>query len=105
MAEAKVMLRTEAKKQWSNRKEILDAAIYKMGFVRIELLSRMRAVAQGIKDTFTADKVSVFQAAPARENKNEMNFPNDGMLWGDELFRMSAEVHNMCIQGKFYDKN
>ena len=104
LAEAKVQLRSEAKKQWVNRREILDAAIYKMGFVRIELLSRMRAVAQGIKDTFTADTVSVFQAAPARENKNEMNFPNDGMLWGDELFRMSAEVHNMCIQGKFYDK-
>ncbi|MBC97768.1 MAG: hypothetical protein CME63_08460 [Halobacteriovoraceae bacterium] len=104
LSEAKRQLRAEAKKQWGNRKEILDAAIYKMGFVRIELLSRMRAVSQGIKDSFTADKVSVFQAAPARESKNEMNFPNDGMLWGDELFRMSAEVHNMCIQGKFYEK-
>ena len=104
LADAKSELRDESRKQWTNRKEILDAAIYKMGFVRIELLSRMRAVAQGIKDSFTADEVSVYQAAPARESRNEMNFPNDGMLWGDELFRMSAEVHNMCIQGKFYDK-
>ncbi len=104
VADAKIKLRDEAHKQWMNRKEILDAAIYKMGFVRIELLSRMRAVAQGIKDSFTADEVSIFQAAPARESHNEMSFPNDGMLWGDELFRMSAEVHNMCLQGKYYDK-
>ncbi len=102
-AEAKVALREEAQKQWKNRRSILDAAIYKMGFVRIELLSRMRAVAQGIKDSFTADEVSVYQAAPARESDNEMSFPNDGMLWGDELFRMSADVYNMCLQGKFYE--
>lgn len=104
LADAKNLLRGEAHKQWDNRKAILDAAIYKMGFVRIELLSRMRAVAQGIKDSFTADEVKVYQAAPARKSKNEMSFPNDGMLWGDELFRMSAEVHNLCLQGKLYEK-
>jgi tetratricopeptide (TPR) repeat protein len=103
IAESKELLRAEAHDQWMNRKALLEGAIYKMGFVRVELLSRMRAIALGLKDTFTADKVSLFQAAPARESRNEMSFPNDGMLWGDELFRMNADVYNMCLQGKFYE--
>lgn len=96
----------EAKRQWLNREAILDSALYKLKFVRIELLSRMRALAEGLKDQIpTKDMVKTYASAPVRRSKNEMVFPHDGMLWGDEIFNMSAEVRNECIRGKFYEKN
>lgn len=98
-------LKKESQRQWLNRRKLLESSLYKMKFVRIELLSRMRAVAEGLKDQLPGqDMVKQFAAAPARTSKNEMAFPHDGMLWGDELFHMNADVLNHCIQGKFYDK-
>lgn len=97
---------SEARRQWSNRGEILDSAVYKLKFVRIELLSRMRALAEGLKDQIpTKDMVQTYSSAPVRRSKNEMTFPHDGMLWGDEIFNMNAEVRNECIKGKYYEKN
>lgn len=97
-ADAKVELNTLARTQWENRKKILEDAIYKMKFVRVELLSRMRAVKEGIAANLSGDSVSVYQAATAKSN--QIVFPSDGMLWGDELFNMSAEIKNLCIEGK-----
>lgn len=85
--------------QWKNRKVILEEAIYKMKFVRVELLSRMRAFKEQIAEALPdGDSVSVYRAATARDN--QLVFPSDGVIWGDELFNMSAEVKNLCVQGK-----
>jgi hypothetical protein len=96
-------LKDEAHRQWKNRKLVLEGALYKMKFVRIELLSRMRAFSEGLKDALAGvDSVKTYSASSVK--KNQMEFPNDGMLWGDELFKMNAVVQNECIQGKFYAK-
>lgn len=88
-----------AHNQWNNRKMILEEAIYKMKFVRVELLSRMRAFKEQIAEALPdGDSVSVYHAATARDN--QLVFPSDGVIWGDELFNMSAEVKNLCAQGK-----
>ncbi len=98
-SEATKGLKMLARAQWENRKKILEDAIYKMKFVRVELLSRMRAVREGIANSMIGgDQVSLYQAATAKTN--QIVFPSDGMLWGDELFNMSAEVKNLCVQGK-----
>ena len=103
LAHAKNLLNQESRSQWMNRYKILDAALYKMRFVRIELLSRMKAVSDGLqKQIAGSDSVSRYQSAVLKGN--QMSFPNDGMLWGDELFNMSADVINQCIKGKFYVK-
>lgn len=97
-------LKDESHRQWKNRQKILESALYKMKFVRIELLSRMRAVAEGLKDQIPGqDLVKNYQAATVKTSKNQLVFPNDGMLWGDELFNMTGDVRNLCIQGKFYE--
>ncbi len=97
--EASGALKKLAHGQWANRQKILEDAIYKMKFVRVELLSRMRAVKEGIAADLTGgDSVSIYQAATAKSN--QIVFPSDGMLWGDELFNMSAEIKNLCIEGK-----
>ena len=95
----KLALNKLAHQQWQNRKMILEDAIYKMKFVRVELLSRMRAFQDGLASTMDhEDKVSVYHAATAKGN--QIVFPSDGILWSDELFNMTAEVKNLCIQGK-----
>jgi hypothetical protein len=88
--------RLEAVSQWKNRQKILEEALYKMKFVKVELITRMRKVALKMKQV-ESDEVSLYRAAPARDN--QISFPNDGVLWGDELFQMSAEVKNLCLQG------
>jgi len=104
-AHASLELKDEAKRQWRNKEKILDSALYKMKFVRIELISRMHAVAEGLKDQLpTEDMVQRYDAATVRKSRNELVFPHDGMFWSDELFNMSAEVTNNCMQGKFYEK-
>lgn len=90
-------IKKEINSQWNNRKTILETALYKMKFVKIELISRMRSVEMNMKIA-GSDEVSRQNAAPVR--KNQMSFPRDGALWGDELFQMSATVINKCIKGE-----
>lgn len=94
-------LQKEISTQWMNRKAMLESALYKMKFVKIELISRMRQVEMNMK-VAGSDEVSHQSAAPAR--KNQMSFPKDGALWGDELFHMSASVINKCINGELKGK-
>lgn len=84
----------ENRNQWLNRQKMLDDAIYRMKFVRIEFLSQMRNYALNIPMSNT-DKVSTYSAAPER---NEIKFPNDGVLWGDDLFSMTSRVQNLCLK-------
>ncbi len=89
--------RSEIVAQWNNRKTILETALYKMKFVKIELISRMRAVEMDLK-VAQEDVVNRQDAATAR--KNQIRFPKKGPLWGDELFNMSATVINKCANGE-----
>ncbi|MBC7538382.1 MAG: hypothetical protein H7281_06150 [Bacteriovorax sp.] len=90
-------IKREISSQWQNRKTMLESALYKMKFVKIELISRMRAVEMHMKIA-GSDEVTRQNAAPAR--KNQMSFPRKGALWGDELFQMSATIVNKCIRGE-----
>lgn len=90
-------IKREIHSQWTNRQAMLESALYKMKFVKIELISRMRAVEMNMKIA-GVDEVKRQDAAPAR--KNQMSFPRDGALWGDELFQMSATVINKCVRGE-----
>jgi hypothetical protein len=90
-------LHKEIMSQWTNRKSILESALYKMKFVKIELISRMRAVEMNMKIA-GSDEVTRQSAATVR--KNQMSFPLERALWGDELFHMSASIVNKCISGE-----
>lgn len=86
----------EAKQQWKNRESLLAQAMYKMKFVKIELISRMRQAEMEMQIA-GVDEVQVQNAAPAR--KNQMKFPRKGDLWGDELFHINASIVNKCVNG------
>lgn len=97
VAELNVARKQEFLKQWSNRQKLLETALYKMKFVRLELIARMRQVQMKMQ-VAGADSITVQQAATAK--KNQLKFPHDGKLWSDDLFHMSAEVKNMCQRGE-----
>ena len=86
----------EIQTQWKNRKTLLETALYKMNFVRVELLSRMRQYELN-RPIANGDEVRVQNAATAK--RNQLKFKNDGVLFGDELFHMSASITNKCHFG------
>ncbi len=90
-------LQHEINAQWINRKTLLETALYKMQFVKIELISRMRQIEMNMKIA-GSDEVSQQSAATVRNN--QLSFPYDGVLWGDELFHMSASIKNKCLKGE-----
>ena len=98
LEDIKKSIRSEIISQWNNRKNILETALYKMKFVKIELISRMRAAEMNM-NIAQVDIISRQDAAPTR--KNQMRFPKKGPLWGDELFNMSATVINKCANSEF----
>jgi hypothetical protein len=96
LAKASEHYTVEAKQQWKNRESLLEKALYKMKFVKIELISRMRQAEMDMQIA-GVDEVRVQNAAPAR--KNQMKFPRKGDLWGDELFQINASIVNKCVNG------
>ncbi len=84
----------EIQNQWKNRNTLLETALYKMKFVRVELLSRMRQYELN-QPIANGDEVRVQMAANAK--KDQLKFKNDGVLFGDELFHMTAKIKNKCL--------
>lgn len=87
-----------AKLQWSNRQKLLELAIKNMRFVKIEYLSTMRRLKSKLALMRKEDSISVRQAA--RSKVNQVKFPYDGVVFGDELFNYSSEIKNLCLKGK-----
>ena len=88
---------------WMNRKIILENAIYKMQFVRIELLGNMRLINEGKQNLLAnSDYVSTASAIPGKNilpirQKNQLIFPQKRQVWwGDELFRAKAVLQYNC---------
>ena len=92
------MMNTEARLQWLNRKKILEVAIKNMRFVKIEYLSTMRRLKSKLALMKKQDSISYMQAA--RQKSNQVKFPYDGIVFGDELFNYSSDIKNLCLQGK-----
>lgn len=87
----------EKRRRWENRMTVLDQAIYKMRFVKIEFISRMRDLSLALQKQYE-DQVTTYAAAPTRNN--QVKYPHDKVVWADELFNMTAQVENLCIQNK-----
>ena len=96
LSHAKMSLIKEKRNQWKLREKLLESALYKMKFVRIELLSRMRAVKEKEDQKISANTDSVSNLSAANVRTNQMAFPQDGIIWGDDLFNMTASVEDKC---------
>lgn len=85
----------EIRRKWLNRKQILASVIKKMRFVKIEYISLLRKFSNQL--AINTDSVSVYNAATAKTN--QIDFPFDGLIWGDEPFQLSAQVRSLCLRG------
>lgn len=88
---------TEYRRQWTNQKAALSEAIRKMKFVKVELLSQLRAAQATLPQN--EDVISTAAAAPTRQAiaEADMSFPFDGVVWTDELFRLRGVVQAKCL--------
>jgi hypothetical protein len=87
----------EIKQEWKNRQRILEATLRRMRFVKIEFLSKMRRL-NGTLANSSEDSVSTLTSAIDKTDKLE--FPHDGVIFGDELFHYTSRIKNLCLQGR-----
>ena len=100
--EIQMALHQQSRQQWENRKKILEDAFYRIKFVRIELLGRMRVLAGGAgKQAIGRDSLRLYTSAPVRGD--QIVFPHDKTLWAGDLFNMNAQVRNLCASKKVYE--
>lgn len=99
---AKESYHHEIKQEWKNKKRLIELSLQKMRFVKIEFLSTMRRLKNRLHENATAkmkrDEISVITSAIDKTDKLE--FPHDGVLFGDELFNMYSKISSLCLQEK-----
>jgi tetratricopeptide (TPR) repeat protein len=99
----------EVRRHWKNRKTILTEAIRKMQFVKVELFSQVRTLSRastpagtpsGAVSAVERDTASRLgaqtQAALKTASEGEMVFPFDGVIWPDELFKLTSVAQSRC---------
>jgi tetratricopeptide (TPR) repeat protein len=106
---AKKQSAEEIRRLWKNRKVVLAEAIRKMQFVKVELFSQVRtlsrqapasqapsgAVSALERDTQERLK-SETRVALKKASESEMVFPFDGVIWPDELFKLTSVAQSRC---------
>lgn len=90
---AKSRYNQEVRLEWENKKKLIEKSLRKMRFVKIEFLSTMRRLKNQV--TQNQDTVSSFTSGIDKTGKLE--FPYDGILFGDELFHLYSKVQALCL--------
>lgn len=97
---------SEFRRQWLSRRQVLEEAIRKMAFVKVELGSQLRELSRLENRGQVADSVqssaaaALKQAAPVVPQSSAgavQVYPQDGELWPDELFRLQSVARERCL--------
>jgi tetratricopeptide (TPR) repeat protein len=114
---ARQAIQSEYRRQWRAQKVMLEEAIRKMRFVKIELLNQLRGVQlaaapqSGEVRGAQQDQIRSSQSAPLSAERsasaqNELQapagkwiFPVDGVFWPDEFFRVQGLIEARCLKG------
>ena len=84
----------EYRRVWRSRRFILQEAIKKMQFVKIELMGQMsrlrgsKGVAKRLKGNIATKLVA---------SNSTMTFPFDGLVWPDEMFQLQSVTKGECL--------
>lgn len=101
---AKKALQAEYRRQWKNMHLTLKEAIRKMQFVKVELMSQVRTLTR--TDTTTSKlegstlTPSMQLAKKELQEKGDMTFPFDGVVWADELFHLRSTAQARCMEAR-----
>ncbi len=107
---ARKQVADEVRRHWKNRKTVLTEAIRKMQFVKVELFSQVRLLSKETSPSASAPSgaVSALERDTASRLKeeskealneasqSEMVFPFDGVIWPDELFKLTSVAQSRC---------
>lgn len=88
----------EIKRKWENRKKILEVTIRRMRFVKIEYLSQMRRLSKVMAANSNRDSVKIISSGI--QKNRDLEFPHDGIFFGDELFHLNSEVKDLCLRSQ-----
>ena len=78
---------------WKNREVVLQEAIRKMKFVRIEALSQVRMAQNNPPSSEATDIVRTIHSS---REKGIQVYPVDSVYWPDELFKIHAAAATRC---------
>lgn len=93
----------EYRRQWKNDQVMLNEAIRKMKFVKIELLSQVAAFTEQVQaadEKAKQDKIRLNASSSVKKADAEgrdMVFPYDGVLWADEMFKLRSVSQGKCL--------
>ena len=96
----------EFRRQWLSRRQVLEEAIRKMAFVKVELGSQLRELSRLENRGQVADSVQSSAAAALKQAAPQVPrasagavqvYPQDGELWPDELFRLQSVARERCL--------
>jgi hypothetical protein len=94
--DANQLLAKEFRRQWQNQKLMLQEAIQKMKFVKVELLSQVREQASAGSPAGALTASLEKQSALKRDGSQ--TYPYEGVVWADELFQLQAVSQGKCLQ-------
>jgi hypothetical protein len=91
---------TEFRRQWKNQRAMLQEAIRKMRFVKVEYLSQVRALGriEAQKASLVADAGNSVPVRAIQKEPDQLSFPVDFNLWPDELFKLRSTAQARCLK-------
>jgi|GEM_PF-1644087 len=108
LEKAKKQVTNENRRQWKNRSRVLAEAIRKMQFVKVELYSQVRTLAQEAGEQASNQQSADLEKENAdrlhgntqlmlkQASAGELVFPFDGVVWPDELFHLTSVAQSKC---------
>jgi hypothetical protein len=93
LARTQAELVAQKKRFWQNRKSVLEEAIRKMKFVRIEAMSQVRLAQTERRGTEVTD---ITRRIDSSRKRGEQVYPVDSVYWPDEIFNMHAAATSQC---------
>lgn len=105
---AKKQSAEEVRRHWKDRKTILAEAIRKMQFVKVELFSQVRTLSRAASTAAPSGAVSALERDTAgriqaaaradlkKASEGEQVYPFDGVIWPDELFKLTSVAQSRC---------
>lgn len=83
---------------WSNQTVMLQEAIRKMKFVKVELLSQIEEGHKGKPDSDASKQnAEEVMSKVDQEGQGRFVFPFDGVTWPDEEFAARSTANNICL--------
>lgn len=86
----------EIVQSWKNRRILIQNALRRMRFAKVEYLSAMRRYKDKLAQTLNEDSVSSYTSGIDKTDK--ILFPYDGVMFGDELLHYHARIKKLCLQ-------